>query len=188
MSLLESFGMGVIVTDRSGPGGVTISRSKEVPVVKKIGQFALGVALFAAAAAAQTSNPNPKNFALRVDGGETPGVAGFAIDFERALDIAYSPRQVTAPAPSPRLTLNLTPKGLAALSEWLNEAGAGGSVAPKSVEILSLDNEGTVLIDWRLDGVVPVAITQLSSGSGNSPVVAVIYAFERITLVKAKAD
>ena len=154
----------------------------------RIRPIAIAAALFAAGAAAQTTNPNPKNFALRVDGGETPGVAGFAIDFERALDIAYSPRQITAPAPSPRLTLNLTPKGLAALSDWLNEAGAGGTVTPKSVEILSLDNEGSVLIDWRLDGVSPVAITQLSSGSGNSPVVAVIYGFEKITLVKAKAD
>ena len=150
--------------------------------------LAIAIFLFAAAAAAQTSNPNPKNFALRVDGGETPGVAGFAIDFERALDIAYSPRQITAPAPSPRLTLNLTPKGLAALSDWLNEAGSGGSIAPKSVEVLSLDNEGTVLIDWRLDGVSPVAISQLSSGTSNSPVAAVIFAFEKITLVKAKSD
>ncbi len=154
----------------------------------RIGRLALAIALFSAAAQAQTSNPNPKTFALRVDGTDTPGVAGFAIDFERALDIAYSPRQVTAPSPSPKLTLNLTPKGLAALSDWLNQAGAGAAVGPRSVEILSLDNEGTVLIDWKLDGVAPVAITQISSGSGNSPVVAVIYSFNTITLVSAKSN
>lgn len=161
---------------------------KEAPLKTRIGPFAIALALFAAAAAAQTTNPNPKNFALRVDGADTPGAAGFAIDFERALDIAYSPRQITAPAPTPRLTLTLTPKGLAGLSDWLNEAGAGGSISPKSIEILSLDNEGSVLIDWKLDGVSPVAITQLSSGSGNSPVASVIFAFDKITLVKAKSD
>ena len=154
----------------------------------RFGPLAIALSLFAAVAAAQTTNPNPKNFALRVDGADSPGAAGFAIDFERALDIAYSPRQITAPAPSPRLTLNLTPKGLAALSDWINEAGAGGAVTPRSVEILSLDNEGTVLVDWKLDGVSPVAITQLSSGTGNAPVAAVIFAFEKLTLVKAKAD
>ena len=154
----------------------------------RIARLALGLAFFAAAAGAQTTNPNQKNFSLRIDGADTPGVAGFAIDFERALDIAYSPRQIVAPAPSPRLTLNLTPKGLAALSDWLNQAGSGGTVAPKSIEILSLDNEGNVLIDWRLDGVTPIAITQLSSGTGNSPVVGVIYGFQTITLVGAKSN
>lgn len=137
---------------------------------------------------AQTSNPNPKTFALRMNGVDTPGVAGFAIDFEKGLDIAYSPFHVTAPAPSPRLTLNLTPKGLAALSDWLNAAGSGGAAPPVSIEVISLDNEGTVLIDWRLDGVAPVAITQVSSGTGNSPIVAVICGFDRITLLRAKAD
>ncbi len=154
----------------------------------RIGPFAIALSLFAAAAAAQTTNPNPRNFALRVDGADTAGAAGFAIDFERALDIAYSPRQITAPAPTPRLTLTLTPKGLAGLSDWLNEAGSGGTVSPRSVEILSLDNEGTVLIDWKLDGVSPIAITQLSSGTGNAPTVAVIFGFEKLTLVKAKSD
>ena len=125
---------------------------------------------------------------MLIDGGETPGVAGFAIDFERNASIAYSPRVIAAPAAAPRLTLNLTPKGLAALIDWINEAGAGGTVAPKSVEIQSTDNEGTLLVDWRIDGAVPVAISQLSSGSGNSPVVAVILQFERLTLVKAKSD
>lgn len=142
----------------------------------------------AAAASAQTSNPNPKNFKMIVDGGETPGVAGFAIDFERNADIAYSPRRVVAPANAPRLTINLTPKGLNALSSWLNDAGNGTSVAPKSIEIQSIDNEETLLIDWRIDGAVPVAISQLSSGNGNAPVVAVILQFEKLTLVKAKSD
>ena len=45
-----------------------------------------------------------------------------------------------------------------------------------------------VLIDWRIDGAVPVAISQLSSGNGNAPVVAVILQFEKLTLVKAKSD
>lgn len=142
----------------------------------------------AAAASAQTSNPNPKNFKMIVDGGETPGVAGFAIDFERNADIAYSPRRVVAPANAPRLTINLTPKGLNALSSWLNDAGNGASVAPRSIEIQSVDNEETLLIDWRIDGAVPVAISQLSSGNGNAPVVAVILQFEKLTLVKAKSD
>src|SRR5512146_3186066 len=113
-----------------------------------------------AAASAQTTNPNPKNFRMLIDGGETPGVAGFAIDFERGANIAYSPRVIAAPAAAPRLTLNLTPKGLNALSEWLNDAGNGASVTPKSIEIQSVDNEGTLLIDWRIDGAVPVAISQ----------------------------
>ncbi|MGH9441677.1 MAG: hypothetical protein ACRD16_05340 [Thermoanaerobaculia bacterium] len=154
----------------------------------RIGRITLAITFFAAAATAQTTNPNPKNFALRVDGADASGIAGFAIDFERALDIAYSPRQITAPAPTPHLTLNLTPKGLAGLLDWLNEAGAGGSVTPRTVEILSLDNSGTVLIDWKLEGVSPIAITQLSSGTGNSPIAGVIFAFEKITLVKAKSD
>jgi hypothetical protein len=148
------------------------------------------IALLAAipAARAQTTNPNPKNFKMIVDGGEAPGVAGFAIDFERGAEIAYSPRRVAAPGSLPRLTLNLTPKGLNALSGWLNDAGNGAALTAKSVEIQSMDNEGTLLIDWRIDGAVPVAITQLSSGSGNSPIVAVILQFEKLTLVKAKSD
>jgi hypothetical protein len=151
-------------------------------------RIALVVLAVSAAVSAQTTNPNPKNFRMLIDGGETPGVAGFAIDFERNANIAYSPRVIAAPAAAPRLTLNLTPKGLAALIDWINEAGAGGTVAPKSVEIQSVDNEGTLLVDWRIDGAVPVAISQLSSGNGNSPVVAVILQFEKLTLVKAKSD
>jgi hypothetical protein len=123
-----------------------------------------------------------------IDGGETPGIAGYALAFERNASIAYSPRLIAAPAEAPRLTLNLTPKGLNALSSWLNDAGNGASVGAKSIEIQSLDNEGTLLIDWRIDGAVPIAISQLSSGTGNSPVVAVILQFEKLTLVKAKAD
>ncbi len=146
------------------------------------------LAACATSAHAQTTNPNPKNFKMIVDGGEVPGVAGFAIDFERNAEIAYSPRRVAAPASAPHLTLNLTPKGLNALSAWLNDAGNGAAVTPKSVEIQSLDNEGTLLIDWRIDGAVPVAISQLSSGNGNTPVVAAILQFEKLTLVKAKAD
>jgi len=142
----------------------------------------------AAAASAQTGNPLPKNFRMLIDGGETPGIASFAIDFERNASIAYSPRVIAAPAGSPRLTINLTPKGLNALQGWLNDAGAGGTVTPKTIEIQSLDNEDTLLIDWRIDGAVPVAITQLSSGTGNTPQVAVILQFEKLTLVKAKSD
>ena len=142
----------------------------------------------AAAASAQTSNPGTKNFKMIIDGGEAPGIAGFAIDFERNAEIAYSPRRVVAPANAPRLTLNLTPKGLNALSSWLNDAGNGASVTAKSIEIQSVDNEDTLLIDWRIDGAVPVAISQLSSGNGNAPVVAVILQFEKLTLVKAKSD
>lgn len=148
----------------------------------------LAASALAGAASAQTSNPGTKNFKMIIDGGETPGVAGFAIDFERNADIAYSPRRVVAPANAPRLTLNLTPKGLNALSSWLNDAGNGASVTPKSIEIQSVDNEETLLIDWRIDGAVPIAISQLSSGNGNAPVVAVILQFEKLTLVKAKSD
>ena len=142
----------------------------------------------AGAVSAQTSNPGTKNFKMIIDGGEAPGIAGFAIDFERNAEIAYSPRRVVAPANAPRLTLNLTPKGLNALSSWLNDAGNGASVTAKSIEIQSVDNEDTLLIDWRIDGAVPVAISQLSSGNGNSPTVAVIVQFEKLTLVKAKSD
>ena len=141
-----------------------------------------------AAASAQTTNPLPKNFRMLIDGGETPGIASFAIDFERNAAIAYSPRIIAAPAGAPRLTINLTPKGLNALSGWLNDAGNGGDVAPKTIEIQSLDNEGGLLIEWRVDGAVPIAISQLSSGTGNSPLVAVILQFEKLTLVKAKSD
>ncbi|HKB69438.1 MAG TPA: hypothetical protein VKH46_01250 [Thermoanaerobaculia bacterium] len=151
-------------------------------------RIALLLLAVSAAASAQTTNPNPKNFRMLIDGGETPGVAGFAIDFERSAAIAYSPRLVVAPAQAPRLTLNLTPKGLSALSGWLNDAGNGVSVAARSIEIQSLDNEETVLIDWRIDGAVPIAISQLSSGNGTSPLVAVILQFEKLTLVKAKSD
>ena len=149
---------------------------------------ALALILCAAAAFAQTGNPSPKTFAVRVNGVDTPGVAGFAIDFEKAIDIAYSPFHITAPSPSPRVTLNLTSKGLAVLSDWLNAVGSGAPASPMSVEILSLDIEGTVLIDWRLDGVAPVAITQVSAGVGNTPVVALICGFDKITLVSAKAN
>jgi hypothetical protein len=142
----------------------------------------------AAAAAAQTGNPLPKNFKMLIDGGETPGIASFAIDFERNASINYSPRVIAAPAGAPRLTINLTPKGLAALQAWLNDSGAGGTVTPKSIEIQTIDNEGTLLIDWRIDGAVPVAIVQLSSGTGNDPLVAVILQFDKLTLVKAKSD
>ena len=31
----------------------------------------------AGSVSAQTSNPNPKNFKLIIDGGEAPGIAGF---------------------------------------------------------------------------------------------------------------
>jgi len=141
-----------------------------------------------AAARAQTSNPNPKNFKMIIDGGETPGIASFAIDFERSAGIAYSPRVVAAPAGVPRLTINLTPKGLNALSSWLNDAGNGATATPKSIEVQSLDNEGTLLIDWRIDGAVPISITQLSSGTGNNPLVAVILQFQNLTLIKAKSD
>ncbi|HET9794498.1 MAG TPA: hypothetical protein VFS34_08560 [Thermoanaerobaculia bacterium] len=146
------------------------------------------VLALAAAVSAQTGNPLPKNFRMLIDGGETPGITSFAIDFERNASIAYSPRVIAAPAGAPRLTINLTPKGLNALQGWLNDAGAGGTVAPKSVEIQSIDNEGTLLIDWRVDGAVPVAITQLSSGTGNDPLVAVILQFDKLTLIKAKSD
>jgi hypothetical protein len=142
----------------------------------------------AAAAAAQTGNPLPKNFKMIIDGGETPGIASFAIDFERSASIAYSPRVIAAPSGAPRLTINLTPKGLNALQGWINDAGAGGTVTPKTIEIQSVDNEDTLLVDWRIDGAVPVAITQLSAGTGNSPLVAVILQFEKLTLIKAKSD
>lgn len=148
----------------------------------------LVVLAFAAAASAQTGIPTPKNFRMIIDGGEAPGIAGFGIDFERHAEIAYSPRLVAAPALVPRLTLNLTPKGLNALMGWINDAGNGGSVTPKTIEIQSLDNEGTLLIDWRIDGAVPVAINQLSSGVGISPTVVMILQFEKLTLVKAKSD
>lgn len=151
-------------------------------------RLALAVFAISAAAAAQTSIPIPKNFRMIIDGGETPGIASFAIDFERTAAIAYSPRVIAAPLSLPRLTVNLTPKGLNALSGWINDAGSGGTPAAKSIEIQSLDDEGTLLIDWRVDGAVPIAITQLSSGTGNSPTVGVILQFEKLTLVKAKAD
>jgi hypothetical protein len=142
----------------------------------------------AGAARAQTSNPSPKNFRLIVDGGEAPGVAGFAIDFERTPDLAFSIRKIAAPGSSPKLTLTLTPKGLNAFSAWLNEAGAGGSVSSKTIEVQSLDNEGAVLIHWRMESAIPTAITQLSSGVGPSPTAAVVLSFDKLTLVKAKAD
>lgn len=142
----------------------------------------------AASAQAQTGNPNPKNFKMIIDGGETPGVTGFAIDFERSAGIAYSPRVIAVPAGVPRLTINLTPKGLNALSAWLNDAGNGATMTPKSIEIQSLDNDGNLLIDWRIDGGVPVSIAQLSSGTGNDPVVSVIVQFQNLTLIKAKSD
>lgn len=146
------------------------------------------VLALAGTARSQTSNSSPKSFRLIVDGGEAPGVAGFAIDFERARDLAYSLRKIAAPANAPRLTLTLTPKGLNAFSAWINEAGAGGSVSSKTIEIQSLDNEGVVLVHWRLENATPTAITQLSSGIGNSTTAAVILAFDKLTLVKAKAD
>ncbi|HET7453793.1 MAG TPA: hypothetical protein VFL12_13685 [Thermoanaerobaculia bacterium] len=151
-------------------------------------RLALALLAVAAAASAQTSIPIPKNFRMIIDGGETPGIASFAIDFERSAQIAYSPRVIAAPAGSPRLTVNLTPKGLNALSGWINDAGSGGTPAAKSIEIQSLDDEGNLLIDWRIDGAVPVAITQLSSGVGNSPTVGMILQFDKLTLIKAKAD
>jgi hypothetical protein len=154
-------------------------------------RLALGLALLllgGGAAFAQTGNPNPKNFRMILDGGETPGVTGFAIDFERNPELALNIRRVAAPSATPKLTLTLTPKGLNTLSGWLNDAGSGNDVAPRSVEIQSLDNEGNVLIDWRLDGVQPVAITQASNGAGLTPTASVIFAFEKLTLVKASSN
>jgi len=148
---------------------------------------ALAVAL-GAPVGAQTSNPNPKSFRMFVDGGEVSGVAGFAIDFEKDRDLAISLRRVAAPSTVPKLTLTLTPKGLNALSAWINDAGDGTPVEKRTLEILSVDNEGTVLIDWKLDGVQPVAITQTSSTGVFSPTAAVVFAFDKLTLVRARAD
>ncbi len=86
------------------------------------------------------------------------------------------------------MTLILTPKGLNAFLAWLNEAGAGGAVTSKTIEVQSLDNEGVVLVHWRMENSIPTAITQLSSGVGTSPTAAVVLSFEKLTLVKAKAD
>jgi hypothetical protein len=144
--------------------------------------------LLAASTGAQTSNPGPRNFKMLLDGAETPGIAGFAVDFERDPTIAYSPRRIAAPAASPRLTLTATPKGLNALQAWLNDAGNGNSPAARSIEIQAVDNEGVVLIDWRLDNVEPIAISETSSGTGSSPTAAVVFAFEKLTLIRAKAD
>ncbi len=149
---------------------------------------AIGALAIAAGAAAQTSNPNPKNFKLLLDGAEIPGVAGFAVDFERDPSIAYSPRRIAAPAAAPRLTLVATPKGLNAIQSWLNDAGNGNNPAARTVEIQTLDNEGTVLIDWRLDSVEPIAVNATSSGTGNSPTVAILFAFEKLTLIRASAN
>lgn len=143
---------------------------------------------FASASSAQTSNPNPRNFRLLLDGAETHGVAGFAVDFEREPSIAYSPRRVAAPAASPRLTLTATPKGLNAIQSWLNDAGNGNTPAQRSVEIQMLDDSGALLIDWRLDGVEPIAVNATSSGTGSSPTVAVLFAFQKLTLVSASAN
>lgn len=142
----------------------------------------------ASAAAGQTSNPNPKNFKLLLDGTEIPGIAGFSVDFEREPTIAYSPRRVAAPASAPRLTLVATPKGLNALQGWLNDAGNGNSPAARTVEIQTLDNDGAVLIDWRLDTVEPIAVNATSSGTGNSPTAAILLAFEKLTLLHASSN
>jgi hypothetical protein len=149
----------------------------------------IGILALAAAsvALAQTENPNPRNFKLLLDGGEVAGVSGYSIDFERAPDIAYSPRRVAAPAAAPRLTLTLTPKGLHALSGWINEAGAGGSVSQRTIEVQALDNEGTVLVDWRLEGTEPIAVTEISNATG--PVTAtLLLQFQKLTLVSARAN
>jgi hypothetical protein len=150
--------------------------------------FLSAVLALAGPARAQTANSSPKNFRLIVDGGEAPGVAGFAIDFERTQDLAYSIRKIAAPGTSPKLTLTLTPKGLNAFLAWLNEAGAGGTVTSKTIEVQSLDNEGVVLVHWRMENAIPTAITQLSSGVGTSVTAAVVLSFDKLTLVKAKAD
>ncbi len=156
----------------------------------KLARAIAAAALLGAAlpAAAQTGNPNPKNFQMLMDGGQVPGIAGFAVDFEKNPVIAYSPRRVASPLPYPTLTLTVTPKGLAALSSWINDAGSGATPATKSVEIQLIDNSGTLLVDWRLDGVQPVAILQDSSGVGNSPTASVILAFEKLTLVSASSN
>lgn len=155
----------------------------------KLSMLGLLAALaIASAAGAQTSNPNPKNFKMLLDGVEIPGVAGFSVDFEREPTIAYSPRRVAAPAAAPRLTLVATPKGLNALQGWLNDAGNGNSPAARTLEIQTLDNEGAVLIDWRLDAVEPIAVNATSSGAGNSPTAAILFAFEKLTLIHARAD
>ncbi len=146
------------------------------------------IGALAAAAGAQTSNPNPRNFKLLLDGVEIQGVAGFAVDFEREPTIAYSPRRVAAPAAAPRLTLVATPKALNAIQSWLNDAGNGNNPAARTVEIQTIDNEGTLLIDWRLDSVEPIAVNATSSGTGNSPTVAVLFAFDKLTLLQAKAN
>jgi hypothetical protein len=149
----------------------------------------IGILALAAAsvALAQTENPNPRNFKLLLDGGEVAGVSGYSIDFERAPDIAYSPRRVAAPAAAPRLTLTLTPKGLHALSGWINEAGAGGSVAPHTVEVQALDNEGSVLVHWKLDSAQPIAVTEISAATG-SVTATLLLEFQRLTLVSARAN
>lgn len=144
--------------------------------------------LLPAVSRAQTGNPNPKNFRLSFDGSEAPGVAGFEIDFEKAPDLAYSPRLVAARGPAPRLSLTLTPKGVAAISSWLNDAGNGAAVTPKTADIQSLDTDGNVVVEWRLDGVQPVAITQLSAGTGNQIAISVVFAFEKLTVVRASTN
>ena len=150
--------------------------------------IAIAVLLSAAVSRAQTGNPNPKNFRLLVDGSESPGVSGFEIAFEKAPDIAYSPRVVAARGEAPRLSLTLTPKGVGAISSWLNDAGNGSAVATRTVNIQSLDNEGNVVLEWRLDGVQPVAITQLSAGPGNQITVSVVFAFEKLTVLRASSS
>lgn len=154
---------------------------------RKIVSFLIAMVLVPAARA-QTSNSNPRNFKLLLDGAEVAGVSGFSVSFERDPSIAYSPRRIAAPAAAPRLTVTATPKGLSALQSWINDAGNGNSPAARSVEIQSVDNEGTLLIDWRLDGVEPIAVNAVSSGTGNSPTVDILFAFEKLTLLHAKSD
>jgi hypothetical protein len=154
----------------------------------RIISLAITILLSASVSRAQTGNPNPKNFRLLFDGAEAAGVAGFEIDFERAPDLAFSPRLVAARGSAPRLSLTLTPKGIAGISSWLNDAGNGAVVTPRSVDIQSLDTDGGVVLEWRLDGVQPVAITQLSAGTGGQTTVSVVFAFEKLTVVRASTN
>lgn len=158
-------------------------------------------------AAAQNPLPDQHNFTFAVDGVAIAGVVGFRIEFAPnptpplgplRLDKSYLPVQRA-------LYVTVTQKGLNQLQDWLNsltstpapapasrtvavatrEAGGSSPVVTHNVSITARDNNGTLLVQWALTGVTPMAISSTVAGTITEVDTTIQFLYDTLQLVQA---
>lgn len=149
------------------------------------------LAAWMAAPAATAQNPDPRehNFTFAVDGAVMGGVVGYRIEFapipadsagNRRLDLAYVPNQRV-------LYITVTQKGLNQLQDWLNSTTDTQTPVTHTVTIAAKDNANSLLVQWELTGVTPNTFSSSAAGNINEVDSTVVFVFDRLRLVQARA-